>query len=208
MTSQLSRRCVRSNLEQVCSGRTSHDTGYTFTSGPSRMSHALRTATNKHRVDCSSLENGGISACRRHYFFTRAHRAASSARSQELSDLCEFAYWWSDAVPGHRLSTSCQVNGRSRRVAQLIYGSSIQIAARYVVSSRAATGQQHDSAVVSMTRCSYTAVTAKSVCSDHELTDTCLQSENDFKQRWNFDVSKEQPVPGRWKYDPGRQSPD
>lgn len=34
------------------------------------------------------------------------------------------------------------------------------------------------------------------------------QSENDFKQRWNFDVSKEQPVPGRWKYDPGQQSPD
>ncbi|KAL0049083.1 hypothetical protein WJX82_005910 [Trebouxia sp. C0006] len=27
------------------------------------------------------------------------------------------------------------------------------------------------------------------------------QSEYDFQERWNFDVSKEQPTAGRWKYD-------
>lgn len=32
-----------------------------------------------------------------------------------------------------------------------------------------------------------------------------VQSERQFKEKWNFDVSKEIPVSGRWRYDPASQ---
>lgn len=41
-----------------------------------------------------------------------------------------------------------------------------------------------------------------------ELTETCSQSEGDFQEKWNFDVSKDQPTAGRWKYDRVWHFPD
>ena len=57
---------------------------------------------------------------------------------------------------------------------------------------------------MSLTRCSYPAevsITTKLFLCGCELTETCSQSKSDFQEKWNFDVSKDQPLAGRWKYD-------
>ena len=39
------------------------------------------------------------------------------------------------------------------------------------------------------------------LCAYGELTSSCMQSEEEFRHKWNFDVTRDQPIRGRWKYD-------